>query len=87
MIAEFEQKAQQRKWFFLQGWLSLIGAMKWLALRMLAFKKEVQTVPCSHRDMLAWAAVGTALACENLMLAAQAWDWRLVLWRGSMADA
>jgi len=70
-IVEYERKARRWKWFFVQGWFSLLGAMKWLLLRTLGLWKVTATPPSSHRAMLQWATKGTALACENLMIAAQ----------------
>lgn len=70
-IAEYERKTRKWRWFFLQGWFSVFGAMKCMALRLLSLRKIVESLPCSHRGMLGWATKGTALACENLMIAAE----------------
>lgn len=32
-IAGFERKSKLAKWFFIQGWCNLLGALKWLAFR------------------------------------------------------
>lgn len=74
--AEYAKKMEKVKWFFLQGWFSMFGAMKWMILRVLNLVKIMGSVPASHGQMLAWATKGTALACENLMIAAEALGWQ-----------
>ena len=32
-IAEYEKKAKLGKWFFIQGWFGIFGAIKWAILR------------------------------------------------------
>lgn len=70
-IADYVGRTKNWRWFFFQGWFSAFGAMKWLLLRCLGLLKILPTMPTSHRSLLAWATKGTALACENLMLAAE----------------
>jgi|SRR5271157_110777 len=71
-LAKFQRKSKAARWFFLQGWFGIFGAMKWIALRILNLWKIIGTVPASRRGMFQWATKATALACENLMIAAEA---------------
>lgn len=71
-VAEQERKNKFGRWFFLQGWFNIFGAIKWMALRMVNAWKVMGMVPASRRAMFQWATKGTALACANLMIAAEA---------------
>lgn len=71
-IADQEKKAAFAKWFFLQGWFGVFGALKWLLLRILNSWKIIGSMPVGRRGMFQWATKSTALACENLMIAAEA---------------
>jgi nitroreductase len=57
---------------FMPGPFGMFGAMKWLMLRLLNSWKIVGTPPVSRKDLFKWASKGTSLACENLMIAAEA---------------
>jgi nitroreductase len=71
-IADQEAKVRLGKWFFLQGWFGIFGMMKWLILRALHTRRIIGTVPVMRRGMFHWATKSTALACQNLMIAAEA---------------
>ena len=70
-IAEFERKSKLAKWFFIQGWFNLFGALKWLAFRAINVFKIIGTPPATREGLFKWATKSTSLACENLMLAAE----------------
>ena len=55
-----------------QGWFSALGYIKKLIFFMIGLKKPMMREPTSHHDLRIWAIKSTALACENLMLAATA---------------
>jgi nitroreductase len=70
-IAEFERKSKLAKWFFIQGWFNLFGALKWLACRAINLFKIIGTPPATREGLFKWATKSTSLACENLMIAAE----------------
>ena len=55
-----------------QGPLSLLGLGKRLIIAWRGLRTPMQRDPVSAQDMRIWAVKSTALACENLMLAARA---------------
>jgi nitroreductase len=71
-ISEYERKAKFGKWFFIQGWFGILGLLKWIALRATNLWKIVGMAPVSRRGLFKWATKNTSLACENLMIAAEA---------------
>jgi nitroreductase len=70
-IAEFERKSKLAKWFFVQGWCNLLGALKWLAFRAVNLFKMIGMPPVTRQGLFKWATKSTSLACENLMIAAE----------------
>jgi nitroreductase len=71
-IAEADKRASFAKWFFLQGWFGIFGWVKWLMLRAVNSWKIIGSLPVGRRGMFHWATKSTALACQNLMIAAEA---------------
>ena len=71
-IAEFDRRAKFGKWFFIQGWFGVFGLLKWTILRALHFWKTIGTLPVARQGMFKWATKSASLACQNLMIAAEA---------------
>src|SRR5271168_1913419 len=71
-VANHEKRAKFAKYFFVQGWLNVFGGLKWLVLRALHVWKIVGMAPVSRRGLFKWATKSASLACENLMIAAEA---------------
>jgi nitroreductase len=71
-IREYERKAKFAKWFYIQGWFNIFGAAKWAILRTVHLWKVIGMVPITRQGLFKWATKSTALACENLMIAAEA---------------
>ena len=71
-ISESARKAKLAKWFFMQGWLGILGAVKWATLWVVHFWKIIGSVPVARQGLFKWATKSTSLACENLMIAAEA---------------
>lgn len=67
-----EKKSKLGKWFFIQGWFGCLGLLKWLILRIVHLWRPVGTPPVFRSGMFKWATKNTSLACENLMIAAEA---------------
>ena len=71
-IHESEQKSKWGKWFFIQGWFGILGALKWTICRIVNIWKTLGSPPVARQGMFKWATKNTSLACENLMIAAEA---------------
>lgn len=71
-IAQQEKRSKFAKYFFVQGWADVFGGLKWLLLRVLHFWRIVGMAPVSRQGLFKWATKNTSLACENLMIAAEA---------------
>jgi len=70
-IADHEMKAKIGRWLFMPGWFGAFGALKWALFRLLNIFKTMGMPPTSRRSQFKWATKSTALACENLMIAAE----------------
>ena len=71
-IADYERKSVGAKWFFKQGIFCSLGLLKWCILRTWHLWKPMGMVPFTRQGLFKWATKNTALACENLMIAAEA---------------
>jgi nitroreductase len=71
-VAKHEKRSKFAKYFFVQGWLNVFGGLKWLVLRALHVWKIVGMAPVSRQGLFKWATKSASLACENLMIAAEA---------------
>ncbi|HEU5453489.1 MAG TPA: nitroreductase family protein [Terriglobales bacterium] len=71
-IRNYERTARLGRIIFAPGPLNLFGTFKWLVFRLINAWKIVGLPPRSRQDLFKWAVKGTALACENLMIAAEA---------------
>lgn len=74
-IREYEKKAKFAKWFYVQGWFNIFGAVKWAILKAIHPWKIIGMAPVSKQGLFKWATKSTALACGNLMIAAEALGW------------
>ena len=74
-IREYEKKARFAKWFYVQGWFNILGAAKWGILKAIHPWKIIGMAPVSKQGLFQWATKSTALACGNLMIAAEALGW------------
>jgi nitroreductase len=71
-IDELEQKSKWAQWFFIQGWFGTLGALKWAICGVLNLWRTPGSPPVARQGMFKWATKNTSLACENLMIAAEA---------------
>jgi len=71
-ISDSERMIKFAKLFFIQGWFGILGALKWLVFRAINLWKTIGMPPVSRQGLFKWATKNTALACENLMIAAEA---------------
>jgi nitroreductase len=71
-IEEFERKTKLAPLFFVQGWFSVLGVLKWAIFRVVHLWMTVGSPPITRQGLFKWASKSTALACQNLMIAAEA---------------
>jgi nitroreductase len=71
-IGESEQKSKWAKWFFIQGWFGILGGLKWAICWLVNMWAILGSPPVARQGMFKWATKNTSLACENLMIAAEA---------------
>ncbi|MGA8144625.1 MAG: nitroreductase family protein [Candidatus Acidiferrales bacterium] len=71
-ICEYERNAKIGRIIFAPGPFGMFGALKWLIFRIVHFWKTIGMPPVFRGDVFKWAGKSTSLACENLMIAAEA---------------
>jgi nitroreductase len=71
-LRDYSRTAKIGRIIFMPGPFGLFGAFKWLVFRILNFWKTIGIPPLSRQDLFKWATKSTSLACQNLMIAAEA---------------
>jgi nitroreductase len=71
-IYESERRSKWAQWFFIQGWFGIFGALKWVICRLVNMWTILGAPPVARQGMFKWATKNASLACENLMIAAEA---------------
>ena len=71
-IRDYERTARIGRILFMSGPFGIFGALKWGLFWLLNFWKVMGMPPTSRRAQFKWATKSTSLACENLMIAAEA---------------
>lgn len=71
-IRDYERTARLGRIIFAPGPFGLFGKFKWVLFRLINVWKIMGQPPCSRQEVFKWAGKSTALACENLMIAAEA---------------
>lgn len=71
-VRDYERTAKIGRILFMPGPFGIFGAFKWTIFRLLNFWKVMGMPPTSRRDIFKWATKSTSLACQNLMIAAEA---------------
>jgi nitroreductase len=71
-IRDYERTAKIGRILFMAGPLGIFAAIKRSIFCFLNLWMTIGTPPLSHQEVLKWATKGTSLACENLMIAAEA---------------
>src|SRR5215470_8014983 len=69
-VRDFERTAKLGRILFMPGPFGIFGAAKWLILRIVHFWKIIGALPVARQGLFKWATKSTALACQNLMIAA-----------------
>jgi nitroreductase len=70
-IGDYVQTALIGRIIFMPGPFGLFGVLKWMIFRLINLWKSVGMPPLFRHDLFKWATKGTALACQNLMIAAE----------------
>jgi nitroreductase len=71
-IRDYERTAKIGRILFMPGPFGIFGAVKWGIFWLLNLGKAIGMPPVSRQDLFKWATKSTSLACENLMIAAEA---------------
>jgi len=71
-IRDYERTAKIGRILFMPGPFGVFAAIKWALFRLLNVLKVMGMPPLFRQDLFKWATKGTSLACENLMIAAEA---------------
>lgn len=71
-LRDFERTAKIGRIIFMPGPFGIFGALKWSVFRLVNLWKIMGMPPVSRRNQFKWATKSTSLACENLMIAAEA---------------
>lgn len=71
-LRDYECTAKIGQIIFMPGPFGIFGALKWSIFRLMNFWKIIGMPPLSRQNIFKWATKSTSLACENLMLAAEA---------------
>lgn len=71
-IREYARTAKIGRILFMPGPFGMFGAVKWGIFWLLNLWKVMGMPPLFRKDLFKWATKSTSLACENLMIAAEA---------------
>lgn len=71
-VRGYERTAKIGRILFMPGPFNIFAAVKWAVLRLVNLWKPVGMPPLFRQEVLKWATKSTSLACENLMIAAEA---------------
>ena len=71
-IREYERTARIGRIIFMSGPLNLFGILKKAIFRLLNAFRSIGSPPLMRHEVFKWAGKSTALACQNLMIAAEA---------------
>jgi nitroreductase len=71
-IHDYERTAKIGRIIFMPGPFSIFGALKWTIFRLVNLWKTMGMPPVTRQGVFKWATKSTSLACENLMIAAEA---------------
>ena len=74
-IRHYERTARIGRILFMPGPFGIFAAVKRALFRLLNLWKTIGMPPLSRPELFKWATKSTALACQNLMLAAEALEF------------
>jgi nitroreductase len=71
-IRDYERKAKIGRILFKHGPFGIFAAIKWALFRLLNLRMVIGMPPLFQQELFKWATKSTSLACQNLMIAAEA---------------
>jgi nitroreductase len=71
-IRDYERTAKIGRILFMPGPFGVFAAIKRALFRLLHLRMVIGMPPLSRQDLFKWATKSTSLACQNLMIAAEA---------------
>jgi nitroreductase len=71
-IRDYTRKAKIGRILFMPGPFGMFAAIKRALFRLLNLRMVIGMPPLSRQELFKWATKSTSLACENLMIAAEA---------------
>src|SRR5262249_36855527 len=71
-IRDYERTAKIGRILFMQGQFGIFSAVKRAVFWLLNLWMTIGMPPLSRHDLFKWATKSTSLACQNLMIAAEA---------------
>jgi nitroreductase len=71
-IRDYELNAKIGRILFMPGPFGMFAAIKRVLFWLLSLRKVLGMPPLSRQDLFKWATKSTSLACQNLMIAAEA---------------
>jgi nitroreductase len=71
-VREYVRTARIGRIIFMPGPLNLFGILKKALFRLLNASRSIGSPPVTRHEVFKWASKSTALACQNLMIAAEA---------------
>ena len=71
-LRDYERKAKIGRILFMPGPFGIFAAIKRAIFRLLHLRMVIGMPPLSRQDLFKWATKSTSLACQNLMIAAEA---------------
>jgi nitroreductase len=71
-IRDYERRAKIGRILFMPGPFGMFAAIKRALFRLLNLRMVIGMPPLSRQDLFKWATKSTSLACQNLMIAAEA---------------
>jgi len=71
-IRDYERTARIGRILFMPGPFGIFAAIKRALFRLLNLRMVIGMPPLSRQDLFKWATKSTSLACQNLMIAAEA---------------
>jgi len=71
-IRDYERKAKIGRILFKPGPFGIFAAIKWALFRLLNLRMVIGMPPLSRQELFKWATKSASLACQNLMIAAEA---------------
>jgi nitroreductase len=71
-LRDYKRKAKIGRILFMPGPFGMFAAIKRALFRLLHLRMVMGMPPLSRQDLFKWATKSTSLACQNLMIAAEA---------------